>query len=98
MSKNKFLGIHEDDRLYRIAKEFFFHIKIVDSKRGLSNRLIINNSFKGQRVFCSFITKFDKQIKVTGFVFRRNKGIFLKLMNFKNYQSLNYLLNIENPF
>jgi len=32
------------------------------------------------------------------FVFRRNKGIFVKILNINNFDSLNYILNVDSPY
>ncbi len=57
ISRNKFIGIHEDDRQYRIAKEYFFHLKIIDDKRGFVSRLTLNKYFMGQKLYCTFVQK-----------------------------------------
>ena len=102
--KGYLIAIQEDDRSYRISRENTYHLYVFDrnSKTGLVLRHQHLNYFRGQRFFGVFHPKTNnaslKKVDIAIFVFRRNRGIFLKYLNMNNFDSLSYLIDCINPF
>ena len=94
-SKNIMVAMEEDDRSFRIGKEFIYHFYIIDTKRYAVIQKKIS-LFRGQRLYGMFKGRFytgSGKFNTVVFVFRRNSGIFLLILNMDNMNHFSYLLN-----